>query len=375
MRAVYQTTPSEFRSWAEISSRALRENVRALRARAPLGSALMAVVKADAYGHSLPVVVPVLNGIVDWFAVANLHEARRVRALAPGIPVLILSPALPFERADIAGEGFVPIVSSLEEALGFAGCATSNPVAVHLAVDTGMGRVGVDELDAFALATKLRSVGGVQVTGVASHFPSADEDDPGTRTQADRFARLVVDLRAAGLVQGPAHIANSAGLIGFPDTSEELFRAGLALYGCAPRPEFQAMLRPVLAWKTRVALVRECRQGQGISYGSTFVTPHPMRVATLAVGYADGYRRHLSGKAASVLIGGKRCPVLGRVTMDQIMVDVNSVPQVEAGSEVVLLGEQGGEKIDVSELAALSGTIPWDIFTGLGNRVSRIQMP
>lgn len=335
----------------------------------------MAVVKADAYGHSLPIVVSVLREMVDWFAVANLDEARRVRSLVENVPVLILSPALPSERLQIAQEGFVPIISTYEEALDFGRREAARPVAVHLAVDTGMGRAGVDEPAAIALATQLQSIPGLRVTGVASHFPSADEDDAFTRQQADRFARLVAELRAAGLVQGPAHIANSAGLIGFPDTSEELFRAGLSLYGCAPRPEFQAMLKPVLTWKTRVVLVRQCRRGQGISYGSTFVTPRAMRVATLAVGYADGYRRHLSGRSASVLIGGKRCPVLGRVTMDQIMVDVDSVPGVEAGSEVVLLGQQEGESIDVSEMAALSGTIPWDIFTGLGNRVARIPLP
>ena len=331
----------------------------------------MAVVKADAYGHGLECTVPLLSGHADWFAVANLNEARRVRTLVPGVPVLILGPALPEERPFIAAEEFVPVVSNFEEATAFASCAGARPVAVHLAVDTGMGRIGVWETEAIELARRIGGLSGVRLTGVGSHFPSADEDDDFTRRQSERFSALASELRAQRLVEGPVHIANSAGVIGFPEAAGELFRAGLALYGCAPRPEFQEKLRPVLTWKTRVALVREVQAGSGISYGSTFVARERMSVATLAVGYADGYRRHLSGHGAEVLVDGRRCPVLGRVTMDQIMVDVTALSGVGAGTEVVLIGGQGEEAISAGELARQAGTIPWDIFTGLGSRVER----
>ena len=363
--------PSGPRCWAEVSAAALRHNVAALRARAPEGAALMAVVKADAYGHGVACVLPVLRDLVEWLAVANFQEARHVRALAPEMPVLILGPALPEERPWIAVEGFVPVVSNFEEAAAFAACARSGPVAVHLAVDTGMGRVGVCESGALALAAQIQALSGVRVTGLGSHFPSADEDDDFTRRQALRFDALARAMREQRLFDGPVHIANSAGMIGFPDSARELFRAGLTLYGCSPRPEFQSALKPVLTWKTRVTLVREAAAGAGISYGSTFVAKEPMTVATLAVGYADGYRRHLSGRGAKVLVGGRRCPVLGRVTMDQIMVDVSHVEGVCAGTEVVLLGAQGGEALSVSELAERAGTIPWDLFTGIGSRVER----
>ena len=331
----------------------------------------MAVVKAHAYGHDVACIVPALRDIVDWLAVASLEEAREVRALAPQLPVLILGPALLEERSAVSREGFVPVVSNFEEALSYASHAGARPVEAHLAVDTGMGRIGVWETEAVVLAKQIQNLSGVRLTGICSHFPSADEDDNFTRRQADRFEALVQEMRAQHLVDGPAHIANSAGVVGFVSSSRELYRAGLTLYGCSPRSEFQAALKPVLTWKTRVTLVRQVRAGSGISYGSTFIAKEPMSVATLAVGYADGYRRHLSGRDAAVLIAGQRCAVLGRVTMDQVMVDVSHVPDVIAGSEAVLLGEQSGETLTVSELAEKAGTIPWDVFTGIGHRVFR----
>jgi alanine racemase len=199
----------------------------------------------------------------------------------------------------------------------------------------------------------------------------ADEDDAFTHAQTLRFSRLVGELRSAGLVRGPAHIANSAGLIRHRQAGLDLCRTGLALYGVSPVVEFQADLRPVLSWKSRVSLVREVRAGCGISYGRTYVAPRDMRVATLALGYADGYQRHLSNSGAGVLIGGNRCPLLGRVTMDQILVDVSDSPTAAPGEEAVLIGGQGAAQILAAQLAEWAGTIPWEIFTGLGRRVVR----
>ena len=169
------------------------------------------------------------------------------------------------------------------------------------------------------------------------------------------------------------HVENSAGIIAFPAQAEDMVRAGLMLYGSAPRPEFQPRLRAVMTWKTRITLLRTAPADHGISYGRTFRPAQPTRVATLAVGYADGYQRHLSGRGAHVLIRGVRCLVLGRVTMDQIIADVTALPALEIGEEVVLIGRQGSEEILAAELATKAGTIAWEIFTGIGWRVERVE--
>jgi alanine racemase len=358
------------RCWAEVDLAAVRQNLAALRALSPLAG-IMAVVKANAYGHGLTEVARALAGRVEMFGVANLTEARECARAAPGTPVFLLGAALPAERPAVVREGFLPAISSMEEAAAYAALAEGGKVDVHLAVDTGMGRMGVWEEEAVAMARTLAAMPGLEVAGVCSHLPVADDDDVFTSAQLSRFRSVVEVLRGAGLSLPVTHVENSAGLIRFPEQAGSLVRTGLALYGVAPRPEFQAQLRPALTWKTRVLLVREFEAGRGVSYGRTFITPRPMRIATLAAGYADGYPRQTSGKGATVLIAGQRCPVVGRVTMDQIMVDVSAVSAVQAGDEAVLMGKQGGEEIAATELAAWAGTIAWDIFTGLGQRVVR----
>ncbi len=227
------------------------------------------------------------------------------------------------------------------------------------------------EQDAIETARRMLALPGIEITGITSHLPVADEDAAFTTEQLARFHSLASRLRTAGLPDALVHIENSAGLLGFPDLAGALARPGLALYGEAPLPRFQPKLERALTWKTRVLLVRDLGKGRSVSYGRTFITPGPMRIATLAAGYADGYPRHLSGRGATVLIGGKRCAVLGRVTMDQIMVDVGGVPTAP-GDEVVLLGQQGEERITATEIASLAGTIPWEIFTGISARVARL---
>jgi alanine racemase len=359
------------RTWAEVNLDALQQNARTIRSLCGAEAGLMGVVKADAYGHGVAQVVPALAHLVDWFGVANLSEAMEIRALSVQKPVMILGPALPSERCGIREGGFVPVVSSVEEARGFAAPRGAAPFGVHLAVDTGMGRIGVWETDALELARQIGALPGVELTGVGSHFPVADEDDAFTLAQTSRFKQLVGELRSRGLVRGPAHLSNSAGVIRQPEATLDLCRPGLAMYGVSPVPGFQQRLRPVLEWKSRVSLVREVRAGCGVSYGRTFVAPHAMRVATLAVGYADGYQRHLSNRGAGVLVEGRFCPLLGRVTMDQILVDVSDCPTVVPGDEVVLLGGQGNAQISAAQLADWAGTIPWEIFTALGRRVER----
>lgn len=366
------SAPENHRTWAEIDSGALRHNFDALKSRLGVNVQVMAVVKANAYGHGLQEVVHALADRAALFGVANLVEALKVRDEVPEVPVFILGPALPEERKYIVQNGFIPAVSDIEEATAYAAAGCGKPVSAHLALDTGMGRVGVWEEEAVATARAIYAIPGIAITGIASHLPVADEDEHYTHAQLDRFHRLAAEITALGLLRPAIHVENSAGIFLEPTLAGTLVRAGLALYGSAPLPEFQSLLRPVLTWKTRVTLIRDVGPGRSISYGRTFITTNAMRIATLAVGYADGFRRHLSHRGTEVLIRGQRCAVLGRVTMDQILVDVSSLAECRTGDEAVLIGAQGAEEILASEMATRAGTIPWDIFTGIGQRVERI---
>lgn len=332
----------------------------------------MAVVKANAYGHGVGPVAKALVGHAEMFGVATVGEAEELRSHLPDAPIFILGPALPDERARVVSGRFIPAVSTVEGARAYAELAGAEPLPVHLKIDTGMGRIGILENHAVATTREILAVRGVAVTGLASHLPVADEDDAFTREQLAHFHHVVGELRALGISQPLVHVDNSAGIISYPAQAGDMVRAGLMLYGSSPIPEFQPKLRAVMTWKTRITLVRDMPAGHGISYGRTFITPRPMRIATLGVGYADGYQRHLSNRGAEVLIGGRRCPVLGRVTMDQILADVSALPQIAAGDEAVLIGKQGSEEIFAAELAEKSGTIPWEIFTGIGRRVERV---
>lgn len=371
-KTLFSASELPSRCWAEVDLGALWGNLAAIRQHCSPGIALMAVVKANAYGHGVRSVVETLLEGAEMFGVANLAEARELKAQVSPQQIFILGPALPEERREIAESGFVPAVSSYEEAAAYS--SFSGPgvgIALHLAIDTGMGRIGTWEDDALGVAEAVSGLPGVRLEGVATHLPVSDEDDEFTRAELERFGGLVRELASRGVCPRWIHSENSAGLIGFPQQAGNMVRVGLALYGSSPRPEFQDRVRPVLTWKTRVTLVREMGPGRGVSYGRTYVTPQRMRVATLPVGYADGYQRHLSGRGAEVLLRGQRCPVLGRVTMDQVVVDVSGLPEVQQGEEVVLIGRQGTEEITAAELAAKSGSIAWEIFTGIGSRVAR----
>jgi alanine racemase len=364
------------RCFAEIDLVALRHNLGVCKQLAGSDCGLMAIVKADAYGHGLAEVAASLAGEVEWFGVANLEEARLVHRSASGkeTGILVLSPATPWEIEAIVREGFSGSVSLPEEVDAYAEAAarSGREARLHAVVDTGMGRMGSQPSAFPDLVECILSRSGCRLEGIATHFPSADEDAGFTRSQIERFREIISRFppEPGRLI----HLGNSAGLLGFHVETgfATLARPGLALYGVSPVPPLGETLRPALSLKTRVTLVREMPAGSGISYGRTFVTPRRMRVATLAAGYADGYPRSLSHSGAEVLIRGTRCPVLGRITMDQTVVDVSSVERVAAGDEVVLIGQQGDERITATELAEKAGTIPWEILTGLSNRVRRI---
>jgi len=355
----------------EIDLDALRHNAAAVRTLAGPERRIMAIVKANAYGHGLGPVVRALAGHADLFGVANVQEAHEIRTHLPQAEVFILGPALPGERAEIVRAGFIPSVSDAEEARAYGEHAQGGPVPIHLVMDTGMGRMGVWQEEAFQVTEKILALPGVKITGLASHLPSADEDNHFTQRQLVRFHAFAMQLRAAGIPAPLVHVENSAGLLGHIQQAGDMVRPGIMLYGHAPLAQWQRILRPVLTWKTRIALIRQVSAGRSISYGRTYITPRPTQIGTLPVGYADGYQRHLSGQNAHVLVGGRRCMVVGRVTMDQIMVDLATALDPKVGDEVVLTGSQDQEHIPVAELAKKAGTIPWEIFTGIGPRVVR----
>ncbi|MFN0125694.1 MAG: alanine racemase [Verrucomicrobiales bacterium] len=374
-------TPSEAifrRTWVEVSASALRHNVAVARERVGGAGGVMAVVKAGAYGLGVEAVVPPLAaGGVDAFAVATLDEARDVHRMAAGHPIYLLSTALPAERAAVVGADFrvIPAVSSAEEAREFSrlAVAAGRRVPIHFVLDTGMGRMGLVSDDSSYVVSEIReaaSLPGVWLDSVASHCPSADEDRGFTGAQLARYRALLDALTQAGQVVDHHHIANSAGTLTQSRCGPEWVRAGLMLLGVSPVPEIQEGLREAVRWQTRVMLARTLPAGHGVSYGRTFITQRPTRVATLATGYADGYPRHLSGQGAWVWLGGCRCPVLGRVTMDQIMVEAPD--DVQPGDVATLLGGPGPS---ATELATRAGTIPYEIFCGLGQRVARLATP
>lgn len=373
------------RCWAEVDLNALRHNVGTIREHVGPRVGIMAVVKANAYGHGVVELARELRYLVELFGVASVAEALQLRRVAPGTGIVVLGPALPEEREVMVRNGFVPVISSLEEAQAYAAITKVlglvEPFDVHLKVDTGMGRIGVWHEEALGVALAIAALPGLRLSGVATHLPVPDEDADWTRQQIAAWNTLVASLRAEGLPVQAVHSLNSAGTIlfhqqalGETGTEADIVRPGLILYGSSPVPEFQEKLRPVLAWKSRITLLRNVPAGRGVSYGRTFVTPAPMRIATVCAGYADGYPRHLSNVGAEVLIGGQRCALLGRVTMDQILVDVTAVPEAAIGDEAVLMGRQGNEEITAGELARKSGTIPWEIFTSISSRVVRYYL-
>ncbi|MEP6822966.1 MAG: alanine racemase [Chthoniobacterales bacterium] len=363
--------PKTVRCWAEIDLAALRHNARVARRRAGPKAALLAVVKANAYGHGLNAVVEALRDEAGIFGVANLDEAMETRAVLPH-PVMVLGPALPEERAAMVEHGFIPSISSFAEAQEFSRLARGSAVSVNCAIDTGMGRMGLEESAATAELSRIAALPNLTVHSVSTHLPSADEDENYTREQLERFAVNVGELRRAMPGDYRVHVLPSAGVLAFADSAYDIVRAGLMLYGASPNPQFQSLLQPVMTLKTRVALLREVAAGASVSYGRTFFAPHTMRVATLSAGYADGIPRSLSNRDAAVLIGGRRCPLLGRVTMDLTMVDVTEVTGVALGDEAVLIGRQGSEEIFAAEVAERAGTIAWEVFTGIGSRAARV---
>lgn len=372
------------RTWAEIDLDHLAQNIRVIQERVA-GKQLMAVVKADAYGHGDHIIAQELNRLgITFFGVSNIEEALSIRGAGVTGEILILG-VTPAEFAQtLAKQNITQAVFCTEYARELSAAAEAAGVRIkaHLKIDTGMGRIGfVQQQNADATEEILAVAGlkGLQIEGIFSHFSVADTLDAAseayTAEQQQSFDTLVNGLRNAGLALPYVHLQNSAGIIRHPDPLCNMVRMGISMYGLSPSPDFAGLLpvKPLMELKTTIAMIKEIPAGRSISYGRTFVSEKPMRVATVPVGYADGYRRALSNRAV-MLLHGKPAPVLGTVCMDQLILDVTDIPQARAGDVVTVFGRSGDAFLSVEELAALSETIGYEIICGLSRRVPRVYL-
>lgn len=366
------------RCWAEIDLAVLERNLRLIRASLPAHMRYVAVVKADAYGHGLhQTAARLMHAGADLFAVANLAEAASLRELGPGWPILLLSPLLPDEARHVLDHDVAVTISSAEEVdrLDAVARAANRELTIHLKIDTGMGRLGVWHENAPDLYRKITAATHLRLAGVFTHFSSPDDDPVFTAEQRRRFLAALQACPGIDLSRLFIHADNSAGL----ETIEvagpfNAVRIGLLQFGILPRNGSllsQVRAEPVFSFRTRVGLVKQLPAGCTVSYGRTHTLRRDTTVAILTAGYGDGVPRALSNRG-QVLVRGHRCPILGRVTMDQTIIDVTDVPGVVAGDEAVLVGRQHDAQIDLIEFSLWADTIPWETLCSVTKRVPRL---
>ncbi|MFN2607970.1 MAG: alanine racemase [Acidimicrobiales bacterium] len=373
-------TPGRRPVWAEVDLGAIRHNAATLAALVS-PARLCAVVKAGAYGHGpVPVARAALEGGATWLAVAMVEEGADLREAGLDAPVLLLSEPPLEALADVVALGLTPTlythagVEAAAKAWAVAGGDRRLPLAVHVKVDTGMHRVGAAPAEAVGVARAVAERPELRLGGLWTHFANADVPcDAFTAVQHERFLRVVADLGSHGIVPPLLHVSNSAGVLGHPGARHDLVRCGIALYGVPPSRALDRLvdLRPALSLRARVSYVKELAAGEGVSYGQRYRFERPSVVATVPLGYADGVPWRLGPVGGEVLVGGRRRPVAGSVTMDQITVDCGDDHRVAPGDEVVLLGTQGHERIDAWEWADRLGTIAYEVLCGVGPRVPR----
>lgn len=346
----------------------LRRNIKLIRSAIPAGTKLLAVVKADAYGHGIVQVAHnALAAGADYLAVARTDEGLVLRSADIHAPILVLGASSEQEIRDGVQQGLTLTVSGsrMIQAVEKWAVKTGRMGLIHLKIDTGMGRIGVrTEAEVRAVLDMLTACPDVCLTGAFTHFADADGDtEDYTVMQLEKFRHLTA-LLPEGIIR---HCANSAAIHRYPDAAMDMVRAGISMYGYPP-VETELPLQPVMSWQTAVTHVKDVAAGEKISYGCTFTAPAAMKLATIACGYGDGYHRFASGKA-EVLIHGKRCPVVGRICMDQMMADVTGVGNVRPGDEVILIGESGGNAISAEDLAGWCGTISYEVLLAATERV------
>lgn len=360
--------------WAEINLTAIQHNIRNIKALLRPETKFCAVVKADGYGHgAVEVARLALQEGADYLAVALLSEAIELRQAGVTAPLLILGYTPPEQAQLLVAYQITQTVYSEEMVRALSRAATNSGklARVHLKIDTGMGRIGVQPEDAVAFARLVKGCPGLELEGVFSHLAAADSQDKSyVRRQYALFTTALRAIEEAGMAVPLRHIANSAAILDLPDMQLDMVRPGIILYGLLPSAEVSPSfaLEPAMKLKTRISHSKAVPAGTAISYGCTFVTDKPSVIATLPVGYADGWTRLMAGKA-SVLVNGRRAPLVGRVCMDQCMIDVTDIPAAGCGDEVLLFG---GTELPVDEVARHMGTINYEIVCMVSKRVPRI---
>jgi len=354
---------------------ALRRNFALVRAQVAPEARVLAVVKADGYGHGASLVAPTLAAAgADWFGVATVEEALELRGCDIRQPILILAGAGRGDVATLIENDLRVALLDREMAHDLACAASGRMLPVHLKLDTGMGRLGTREAELPAFLEVITRLGCFAVEGVFSHFANADRVDRElSNAQVAAFHAGLGMIRGAGFTPRWIHLANSAAALTRRDVHFRLVRPGIVLYGVAPSgTAAPAGLEPVMRLESRLLQIKEVPAGVPLSYGQTFVTPRPTRYAVVPIGYADGYARALSNRAV-MLVGGRRVPVIGAVCMDLTLVDITEVPEAQVGDPVVLWGRQGNEEITVGEVGQWQGSVDYEVLTRLGRRVPRCQ--
>ncbi len=366
-------------TWAEVDLKALEHNYIQVKRLAGKDVQMMAVVKANAYGHGTVEVSQVLEGVgVNYLGVATTDEAVRLRDHGIKTPILVLGSVLP-EEVRIAKDRDITLTLCNHDILKEIKTLAKNEkepgrrVKVHIKVDTGMGRIGVWHEDALRFVKEVSGEKSITLEGIYTHFSTAGRDEFFTAYQMESFERLLTSIEKSWIKISLRHAANSIATVDYKRAHLNLARPGLIIYGMYPKYTFPKLIRlkPVLSLKTRVVFLKDIPPGRSISYGRTFISQRHTKIATLPIGYADGYHRGLSNKA-EVLVHGQYAPIVGKVTMDQTMVDVGRIRGVKIGDEVVLIGKQGRHEIRIEKLARLAGTIAYDFICGISNRVPRI---
>ena len=367
------------RCYAEISLEAIGHNIREVKKRLPEGVKLLGVVKANAYGHGAVPVASYLENQVDYFATATIEEAVELRENGISAPILILGYVSPSQYGDLVEYDITQTIDSYAQALALEKEAArqNRKAKAHLAVDTGMTRIGfqVTEHDA-DVAAKIADLPHIELEGMFTHFSCADQEDKTyCSMQMEKYDKMTALLAERGGTIPLRHICNSAGIMEFDDHRFEMVRSGIITYGIYPSEEVKKErldLIPALSWKSHVIHVKEVGPGIGVSYGATYVTEKPMtRIATVSAGYADGYPRALSNQGC-VLIHGKKAPIIGRVCMDQMMVDVTDIPDVQVEDVVTLVGTDGDETITIEEIANPAARFDYEMLCDISSRVTRV---
>ena len=367
------------RCYAEISLEAIGHNIREVKKRLPEGVKLLGVVKANAYGHGAVPVASYLENQVDYFATATIEEAVELRENGISAPILIIGYVSPSQYGDLVEYDITQTIDSYAQALALEKEAArqNRKAKAHLAVDTGMTRIGfqVTEHDADE-AAKIADLPHIELEGMFTHFSCADQEDKTyCSMQMEKYDKMTALLAERGVTIPLRHICNSAGIMEFDDHHFEMVRSGIITYGIYPSEEVKKErldLIPALSWKSHVIHVKEVGPGIGVSYGATYVTEKPMtRIATVSAGYADGYPRALSNQGC-VLIHGKKAPIIGRICMDQMMVDVTDIPDVQVEDVVTLVGTDGDETITIEEIANPAARFDYEMLCDISSRVTRV---